>query len=174
MGLMARFDKLEFNPRRDPRPPEPADGDPLARDADHWMNKADQAHSGGLSGSSVAILFSRGWKWTVRSPAVGLVRCRCWCSWRKFPEADLWSRKGLELFPSNGELKTAAGKPSAAWATSKQAHALCDGALQQTGQSGYRWLVRGEIMITARQDTDRYCFDKAQGNRRRLADPLGG
>ena len=44
----------------------------------------------------------------------------------------------------------------------KQAHALCDGSLQQAGQSAYRWLVRGEIMVAARQDMDRYCFDKAQ------------
>jgi tetratricopeptide (TPR) repeat protein len=45
---------------------------------------------------------------------------------------------------------------------SKQAHALCDGSLKQAGQSAYRWLVRGEIMVAARQDMDRYCFDKAQ------------
>jgi tetratricopeptide (TPR) repeat protein len=44
----------------------------------------------------------------------------------------------------------------------KQAYALCDGALQQTGQSGYRWLVRGEIMVAAGKDVDRHCFDKAQ------------
>ena len=44
----------------------------------------------------------------------------------------------------------------------KQAHALCDGSLRQAGQSAYRWLVRGEIMVAAGQDMDRYCFDKAQ------------
>ena len=44
----------------------------------------------------------------------------------------------------------------------KQAHALCDGSLRQPGQSAYRWLVRGEIMVAARGDMDRYCFDKAQ------------
>ena len=39
--LMARFDKLEFNALSRPSP-EPNGPDPLARDAGHWMNKADR------------------------------------------------------------------------------------------------------------------------------------
>jgi tetratricopeptide (TPR) repeat protein len=44
----------------------------------------------------------------------------------------------------------------------KQACALCDGSLQQSGQSAYRWLVRGEVMTASKQETDCCCFDKAQ------------
>ena len=42
------------------------------------------------------------------------------------------------------------------------AHEMCDGALRQQGQSAYRWMVRGELMLAARQTTDQHCFDKAQ------------
>ncbi len=80
----------------------------------------------------------------------------------EYPEADLWSRKGLELFPNNGELMAGRAQAFCRMGDMKQAHALCDGSLQQAGQSAYRWLVRGEIMVAARQDMDRYCFDKAQ------------
>ncbi len=74
----------------------------------------------------------------------------------------MWGRKGLELFPGNGELMAGRAQAFCRIGDMKQAHALCDGSLQQAGQSAYRWLVRGEIMIAARQEMDRYCFDKAQ------------
>ena len=87
----------------------------------------------------------------------------------EYPEAELWSRKGLELFPTNGELMAGRAQAFCRMGDMKQAHALCDGSLQQPGQSAYRWLVRGEIMVAARQNMDRYCFDKAQEAGRRLA-----
>jgi Tfp pilus assembly protein PilF len=39
---------------------------------------------------------------------------------------------------------------------------MCDGSLKQSGQSAYRWMVRGELLLAARQTTDQHCFDKAQ------------
>jgi tetratricopeptide (TPR) repeat protein len=44
----------------------------------------------------------------------------------------------------------------------KRAHEACDGSFQHSGQSAYRWIVRGELMLAARQNTDQHCFDKAQ------------
>ena len=35
----------------------------------------------------------------------------------EYPEADLWGRKALELFPNNGEAMAGRAKPSAAWTT---------------------------------------------------------
>ena len=80
----------------------------------------------------------------------------------EYPEAELWSRKGLELFPNNGELMAARAQAFCRMGDMQQAHALCDGSLQQAGQSAFRWLVRGEIMVAAGQNMDRYCLDKAQ------------
>ena len=80
----------------------------------------------------------------------------------EYPEAELWSRKGLELFPNNGELMAARRQAFCRMGDMQQAHALCDGSLQQAGQSAFRWLVRGEIMVAAGQNMDRYCLDKAQ------------
>ena len=44
----------------------------------------------------------------------------------------------------------------------KRALAACDGAVGQSGQSAYRWIVRGEIMVAQKQETAAPCFDKAQ------------
>jgi Tfp pilus assembly protein PilF len=78
------------------------------------------------------------------------------------PEAELWSRKALELFPGHGDLLAGRAHALCRQGDSSQALAICDGALRQPGSSSYRWLVRGEIMVATRQDVDRHCFDKAQ------------
>lgn len=159
---MARFDKLEFtHPSRPAGEKDANPLDPLERDAGHWMNKADQArrtgdYEGALKYYSRALEFDRslvgGWVGQVQM----LVQLE------EYPEAELWSRKGLELFPNNGEIMAARAQAFCRLGDLKQAHELSDGSLRQPGQSAYRWLVRGEIMVASAKDTDRYCFDKAQ------------
>ncbi|MGO8751501.1 MAG: tetratricopeptide repeat protein [Thermoguttaceae bacterium] len=157
---MARFDKLEFNARKRP-PSEPEGRDPLSRDAGHWMNQADKSRRTGLYEGALQY-YSRALE-LDRSLVAGWVgQVQMLVQLDEFPEADLWSRKGLELFPNNGDLLAGRAQAFCRMNDSKQAHALSDGSLQQTGQSAYRWLVRGEIMVAARQDMDRHCFDKAQ------------
>ena len=131
------------------------------RDAGYWMNKADESRRGGLYEAALQY-YSRGLE-LDRSLVAGWVgQVQMLVQLQEYPEADLWSRKGLELFPNNGELMAGRAQAFCRMGDMKQAHALCDGSLQQPGQSAYRWLVRGEIMIAARQDMDRYCLDKAQ------------
>lgn len=157
---MARFDKLEFN-TQSPSAPEPNEPDSLTRDAGYWMNKADESRRIGLYENALKF-YSRGLEFD-RSLVTGWVgQVQMLVQLSECPEAELWSRKGLELFPTNGELMAGRAQASCRMDDMRQAYALCDGALRQTGQSAYRWLVRGEIMIAAKQETDRYCFDKAQ------------
>ena len=62
-------------------------------------------------------------------------------------EAEMWARKAFELFPNNGELLAARAQALCRLGDSKQAHAVSDGALKQPGQSAYRWIVRGELLL---------------------------
>jgi hypothetical protein len=39
---------------------------------------------------------------------------------------------------------------------------LSDASLAQSGDSAFRWQVRGEIMVSQRQATDQHCFDRAE------------
>jgi tetratricopeptide (TPR) repeat protein len=157
---MARFDKLEFNAGNRPEP-EPSQSDALLRDSAHWMKKADESRRGGHYENGLKY-YSRALE-LDRSLAAGWVgQVQMLVELQEYPEADLWGRKGLELFPNQGELLAGRAQAACRMGDLKQAHALCDGSLQQPGQSAYRWLVRGEIMIAAEQEMDRYCFDKAQ------------
>ncbi|MES2788584.1 MAG: tetratricopeptide repeat protein [Planctomycetota bacterium] len=76
-------------------------------------------------------------------------------------EAELWSRKALELFPGNGDLLAGRAQAYRRMGDKGQALLLSDGALKATGQSAYRWTVRGELMLATGQDTHTHCFDKA-------------
>jgi tetratricopeptide (TPR) repeat protein len=76
-------------------------------------------------------------------------------------EAELWSRKALELFPGNGDLMAGRAHAFRRIGDKGQALLLSDGALKATGQSAYRWMVRGELMLVTGQETHLHCFDKA-------------
>src|SRR5271157_1567932 len=129
MRLMARFDKLEFNAGNRPSP-EPTERDPLSRDAGYWMNKADESRRSGLYEGALQY-YSRGLE-LDRSLVAGWVgQVQMLVQLNEFPEADLWSRKGLELFLNNGELMAGRAQAFCRMGDMKQAHALCDGALQQ-------------------------------------------
>ena len=157
---MARFGKLEFNIQKHPSA-HPEERDPLDRDAGHWMRKADESRRMGLYELALKY-YSRALE-LDRSLVAGWVgQVQMLVQLEEYPEAELWSRKGLEMFPANGELMAGRAQSFCRMGDMKQAHALCDGSLRQAGQSAYRWLVRGEIMVAAHQDKDRYCFDKAQ------------
>jgi tetratricopeptide (TPR) repeat protein len=79
----------------------------------------------------------------------------------EYPEAELWARKSLELFRGHGDLMAGRAQALARIGDRRQAGELCDEALRREGQSAYRWVVRGELMIAGRDDIDRHCFDKA-------------
>jgi tetratricopeptide (TPR) repeat protein len=82
----------------------------------------------------------------------------------EYPEAELWAKKSLEIFNRHGDLM--AGRAQALNRIGDRAAALelADAALRQEGSSAYRWMVRGELLASTRDEIDRHCFDKAVGS----------
>ena len=76
-------------------------------------------------------------------------------------EAELWSRKALELFRKNGELTAGRAQALARMMQLNEAMPLLDAAFAQEGQSAYRWMVRGEVMLATGESVDQHCFSKA-------------
>jgi tetratricopeptide (TPR) repeat protein len=163
---MARFDKLEFGPSKEPAghhvpivgggPDGRAD-----RDADYWIERADDGRRAGLYELALTY-YSRALELdkSLISGWLGQVQMLILLS--EFKEAELWARKSLELFPKNGDLLAGRAQALCRLADFKSAFAVCDAALGESGQSGYRWLVRGEIMVARNEETAGACFDKAQ------------
>ena len=154
-----RFDKLEFNDERKKksRRDEPRSA---PKDEHHWIKLADENRRGGDYENALRF-YSRALELdkSIVTAWVGQVQMLIQLS--EFPQADMWSKKALELYPSEGDLLAARGQARCRMGDTKQAFALSDGALARQGDTAYRWMVRGEIMVAARKSSDQHCFDRA-------------
>jgi tetratricopeptide (TPR) repeat protein len=156
---MTRFNKLEFDDEQPPRrETEPA---AARRDDIDWMKQADQNRRSGLYENALKF-YSRALERDKSRVDGWLGQVQMLVLLGEYPEAELWARKALELFPAHGDLMAARAQALCRLRDSVRAHEACDGSLKQSGQSAYRWLVRGELMLAARQSVDQYCFDKAR------------
>ena len=158
---MARFDRLELE--QDPE--EPAGPKNLAspttdRDEKHWLRLADEERRQGLYENALRY-YSRALEVDKSLASGWLGQVQMLIQLQEYPEAELWARKALEFFRNNSELLAGRAQACCRLGELKRAQELCDAALRQEGQSAYRWMVRGELILNSREDLDRHCFDKA-------------
>jgi tetratricopeptide (TPR) repeat protein len=164
---MPRFDKLEFDDKGDKPatpPPESSTPEPDAKtgplESVDWLKRADQKRRIGEYESALRF-YSRALE-DDRSLVDGwLGQIQMLVLLDELPEAELWARKASELFPAQGDLFAARAQAIIRLGDMKRSHEACDGAMNQKGQSAYRWIVRGELMVATRQNTDASCFDRA-------------
>ncbi len=130
------------------------------RDADAWLRKADDHRRRGLYENSLRY-YSRALEFdkSLLPGWVGQVQMLVMLG--EYPEAELWAKKSLELFKSHGDLMAGRAQALARIGDRSVALELADAALRQEGHSAYRWMVRGELLATTRDEIDRHCFDKA-------------
>lgn len=159
---MARFDKLEFDlPPGDAGSPDATSSVAPPKDQRHWFSMADQHRRRGHYENALRF-YSRALEvektlvdaWTGQVQMLVLLG--------EYPQAVMWAQKALELFPNHGDLMAARGQAECRRGNISTAISLSDSALARSGESAYRWQVRGELMLVMKQKTDRHCFDKAQ------------
>jgi tetratricopeptide (TPR) repeat protein len=155
-----RFDRLEFDqPAERPRvsPAKPSDPD---RDEQYWMRLANEDRRQGHFENALRF-YSRVLELDRSLVGAWVGQVQMLIALGEYPEAELWSRKALELFRNQGDLLAARAQASCRQGDCKQAQILCDAALAQPEPSAYRWVVRGELMVASKESIDRHCFDKA-------------
>lgn len=160
---LPRFDRLEFDEQPDLPPDGPGPGpapEETERDADAWIRKADEHRRRGLYENSLRY-YSRALEFDRSLVSGWLGQVQMLVLLGEYPEAELWAKKSLELFNRHGDLM--AGRAQALCRIGDRTSALemADAALRQEGNSAYRWMVRGELLATTRDEVDRHCFDKA-------------
>ena len=143
---MARFERLEFDHESEQGPdglqaetPSVAEGGEQIA----WMARADDQRRRGLHENALRF-YSRALELdrSLLGGWIGQVQMLVLLG--EYPEAELWSRKALARIGDR-----------------TQAMELADAALRQEGESAYRWMVRGELLVAAKDEVDRHCFDKA-------------
>jgi tetratricopeptide (TPR) repeat protein len=157
---MARFDKLEFDASEE-KSGDPGGSTRAELDEAYWMKKADEDRRRGLYENALKY-YSRALEEDKSLVDGWLGQVQMLVQLDEAQEAELWSRKALEMFPSNGDLMAARAQACCRMGDSREAHALNDGAIRQEGLSAYRWMVRGELLLAGKQEMEVHCFDKAQ------------
>lgn len=154
--VMARFDKLEFGETPERR-------EQASRPAAARLDWADQALEERRSGhfENALRLYSRALEDDKSQVQCWVGQVQMLVQLEESVEAELWSRKALELFPGNGDLLAGRAQATGRMGSVHEALVLSDGSLKSAGQSAYRWIVRGELMVLTRQENDRHCFEKA-------------
>jgi tetratricopeptide (TPR) repeat protein len=156
---MARFDKLEFGSRSTSESAQELTGR-REMDSATWATRADQSRRLG-SYESALQFYSRALEDDKTYVAGWVGQVQMLVQLEEYPEAEVWSRKAIELFPAEGDLHASRAQSLIRLQRKKEAFAAADAAMSQRGQSAYRWSVRGELLLADRQKTDRHCFDKA-------------
>ncbi len=157
---MKRFDRLEFDAPDPERQPQELLESDQNRDEHYWLNRADVERREGLFENALRY-YSRALEVNKSIVEGWLGQVQMLIALGEYPEAELWSRKALELFRNHGDLIAARAHALARIGNLAEALPLSDAALKQEGQSPYRWMARGEIMLARRQDIEQHCFDKA-------------
>jgi tetratricopeptide (TPR) repeat protein len=124
------------------------------------MRKADEHRRRGLHENSLRY-YSRALELDKAIPAAWVGQVQMLIMLGEFSEAELWARKSLEFFKGHGDLMAGRAQALARIGDRTRAMELADAALRQEGSSAYRWMVRGELLISAREGVDRHCFDRA-------------
>jgi tetratricopeptide (TPR) repeat protein len=155
-----RFDRLEFDESNDLVPDGQRHLADSERDERKWLAMADDHRRRGLYENALRY-YSRALELERSLVAGWLGQVQMLVFLGEYPEAELWARKALELFRTHGDLMAGRAQALGRQGDLKQAQELCDAALRQEGQSAYRWMVRGELLVANRDEIDRHCFDKA-------------
>ncbi len=157
---MPRFDRLEFDhtPER-PSVPKSHNADP-ERDEHYWLRLAEADRRQGLFENALRF-YSRALELDRSLVEAWVGQVQMLIALAEYKEAELWSRKALELFRNQGELLAARAQAVCRQGDRREAQTLCDAALAQAGNSAYPWIVRGELMVASKEGIDRHCFDKA-------------
>ncbi|QEH38700.1 Tetratricopeptide repeat protein [Aquisphaera giovannonii] len=157
---MPRFNQLEFDAAPgDERELGPAPSE-ASRDDREWLGKADADRRRGHYENALRY-YSRALE-LDRSLVAGWVgQVQMLIMLGEYPEAELWAGKALELFRNQPDLLAGRAQALLRIGDRTRAAEMIDGALRQEGTSAYRWIVRGEMLVAARDDVDAHCFDKA-------------
>jgi tetratricopeptide (TPR) repeat protein len=161
---MKRFERLEFEQPTETQqfeiqPTQHRYAEP-DHDAAHWMRAAGEERRSGMHESALRF-YSRALELDKSIVAGWLGQVQMLIALGEYPEAELWSRKALELFKNNPDLLAGRSQALCRSGDLKSALASCDAAINQQGLNSYPWVARGELMLARGEDLDQHCFDKA-------------
>ena len=160
---MGRFNSLELD--ANPVAPQPEPGErklpgEAIRDAEFYLKEADLFYNNrdlepALRSYSKALEIDPGGvdAWNGQISSLILLD--------ELHEAEMWAKKASEIVGESQELLALRARICCRRGDFDRAFGLSDSSMQAPGNSPLTWIVRGEIMLYARNKQPEYCFDKA-------------
>jgi len=160
---VSRFRNLEFPDDSKPKqqPVEEGTEKRYRHSAGDWLREADEKKRLGLHEEALR-LYSRALENDRSLVPCWVEQVRMLVLLGEPRQADLWATSGLKLFPQNGDLLAGRAQAMCRMGNRKGATEYSDASLQSDGDSPYRWIARGEVMLAARSKSAQHCFDSAQ------------
>ncbi len=167
---MSRFERIEISwedmqsrcdgvRRDDPRDPRTADQADRTRmtGSSHWLLAADRERRNGNFENALRS-YSRVLELEPLAIAGWIGQVQMLVHLGEYPEAEIWSRKALEMFPRNGDLLAGRAQSLCRFGQARLARQVCDHAIECAGDSSYRWMVRGETLLANGETAANHCF----------------
>lgn len=173
---MGRFSKLEWEPDKNSKIPDPLlkpdekkdlisdtgkEEDAEIYDYYFYLKKAENFFFTGDFKNSLRQ-YSRALQMdnSQIDPWVGQVFCLIFL--KQLQEADLWISRGLELFPDHPQMLSLRGVIYAHKGMVKRGISTSDFAMTlKTGITPIVWIIRGEILLLGDNKNASFCFEKA-------------
>jgi len=128
-------------------------------DQPYFIQQADDLYFTGRFEKALRF-YSRALKLdnSQRYPWIGQILCLLELKQNK--EAELWSQRGLDLFPEDTSLISLQAISYAHRGMVKRALSCSDYALNK-GSTEFTWIARGEALLLAGNKNSSFCFEKA-------------
>jgi tetratricopeptide (TPR) repeat protein len=160
---MGRFHSLEFEAtpvKSQLEPTEKVMAGEAIRDAEFYLNEAKHLYNRrelepALRSYSKALEIDPG------SADAWNGQINCLIHLEELHEADMWAKKATEIVGETQTLLTLRARIYCRRGDFDRAYGLSDAAMEIPGNSPLTWIVRGEIMLYAKNKQPEYCFDKA-------------
>jgi tetratricopeptide (TPR) repeat protein len=153
---MSRFSNLEFDGTGERLPSRPE----RERDDLRVLHEARIAFENAEFESALRLC-SKAIEFNPHQSAAWAGQVRALIELGEYSEANLWADKALERFPGETEIIAAKGVALARLGQFDEALALSDISVQQSGDTPYVWLARGDVLLARQESVADFCFDKA-------------
>jgi len=140
-------------------PPPAAAAEPPPADYPSFIERAD-AHFYRGEFDKALRFYSRALQLESAHQYPWIGQVSCLLEMKQLNEADLWTQRGLELFPEDPALLSLRALVTARRGMIKRALGLSDYALTR-GADLFCWIARGEILLRSSSENANFCFEKA-------------
>jgi tetratricopeptide (TPR) repeat protein len=153
---MSRFGNLEFDQNSEENLPQQI----ALKDESHYFALAGTHFESGRFEPALRA-FAKVLEYNPGNASAWVGQIRMLIELNDFQEAKRWAEKALSTFPNDPELLAANAVCLARLGDLKAALTFSDASIEESSNSPYVWLARGDVLMARKEKRADYCFEKA-------------